>query len=296
MDMLKEFAIDEFLNSSAGEALKRTMETLAFVQNNLVALAENEDPAQLNLLKIGTVFQIFLIDTLASGKKANEMDSKDWRHIAEKVSKYAVLEEGQSYSEFVFSLYADYIAVSVKKLRWVEEKLKLKGNNERLTEIESLEKEIRLISAGLREGTVRESDFVERSLWLSLEAMVKLISYWLTSKLALAKGEEYAVLAQSVTDLAFEYGRYMLYAKEQKILDAYIQNQYLLDDELRTRFEEYLAELNENAARFQSLIDGAFSPDIQTSLMQSAALARAAGVKEEELLTSTEDIDAFFLN
>ena len=30
--------------------------------------------------------------------------------------------------------------------------------------------------------------------------------------------------------------------------------------------------------------------------MQSAELARAAGVKEEEILTSVEDIDAFFLD
>ena len=44
------------------------------------------------------------------------------------------------------------------------------------------------------------------------------------------------------------------------------------------------------------MIDQAFSSNIRESLMQSAELARAAGVKEEEILTSVEDIDAFFLD
>jgi hypothetical protein len=103
-------------------------------------------------------------------------------------------------------------------------------------------------------------------------------------------------LAESVSDLAFEYGRYMLYAKEQAILNVYIQNQYVLDEQLQCQYEAYIAELNENAARFQGLIDDAFSPNIRDSLMSSAALARAAGVKEEEILTSIEDVDAFFLD
>lgn len=126
--------------------------------------------------------------------------------------------------------------------------------------------------------------------------MIKLLSFWLTSKLAAIATVEYAQLAQASVDLAFEYGRYVLYAKEQSILEGYIQNQYVLDDELRTRYEAFLAELEENAARFHNLIDDAFSPDIHNALMQSAALARAAGVKEEEILRSTEDIDSFFLD
>ena len=79
-------------------------------------------------------------------------------------------------------------------------------------------------------------------------------------------------------------------------MDAYIQNQYSLDEELQTQFEAFLSELKEEAEQFQSLIDGAFSPNIQDALMQSAALARAAGVKEEELLQSIEDIDTFNFN
>ena len=43
-----------------------------------------------------------------------------------------------------------------------------------------------------------------------------------------------------------------------------------------------------------SLIENAFSLDLHEALIESAELARAAGVKEEELLTSIEDIDDYF--
>ena len=65
---------------------------------------------------IGTVFQIFLIDTLAARKEPGKLTKDDWKNIAEKVADIAILEDGQSYSEFVFTLYADYIDISAKAI------------------------------------------------------------------------------------------------------------------------------------------------------------------------------------
>ncbi len=296
MDELQALAIDTFLSSSAVKSLKKALDIIAFVQKNLIALADSEDSRQLDLLKIGSTLQLFLIDTLASGKSPKDLTKDDWKSIAEKVSKYAVLEEGQCYSEFVFTLYANYIDLSVKKFQWMEKHLDLKTDSVRLGAISALSSEIRAASVLLQDEPRKESEYVEKCLWLSLEAMVKLLSYWLTSKIALAAPDEYAKLAQSISDLAFEYGRYVLYAKEQAILDAYIKNQYILDNDLQARYEAYLAELKEKSAQFQSLIDGAFSPNIHEALLQSAALAQAAGVKEEEVLKTIEDIDSFFMD
>ena len=125
----------------------------------------------------------------------------------------------------------------------------------------------------------------------ALEAMVKLLSLSLTVVI----GREYAELAQAVSQLAFEYGRYVLYAKEQKILDSYIQNQYALDKQLEEEYAAYLKEVHEQAEQFSKLIEEAFSPYIHEALMSSAALARTAGVKKEELLMTLEDVDSFFL-
>lgn len=289
MDVLKEIAqeiaIDELRNSPAGIKISQAMETVAAVQRNLCALAESEDSTQLNLLKIGTVFQIFLVDKLASGADPKKMKPEEWGSIASKVSQYAVLEEGQSYSDFVFSLYADYIDLSAKGLsKFVSE--------ETLASIMSISSDIRSKTELLREEAISESAYVDDCLWLSLEAMVKLLS----SSLTMLIGAEYSQLAQAVSQLAFEYGRYVLYAKEQAILTAYIENQYVLDEQLQQQYDAFRTELAEQAERFNQLIEQAFSSNIRESLMQSAELARAAGVRWEEILTSVEVIDAFFMD
>ena len=288
MDKLPEMLIGDLLSSPIGQKIAQVMDTIAHVQRNLFALAVSEDSGQLKLLKIGTVFQIFLVETLASGKKPEDLSGDDWRSIAEKVSRYAILEEGQRFSEFVFGLYADYIDLSAKSVSPVVKK-------EQLAALYQISKEIRHNTDLFRDGSLSESVFVDNCLWLSLEAMVKLLSLSLASALSLVTREEYAQLAVSVSQLAFEYGRYMLYAKEHAILESYIQNQHDLDAELQARLNEYLAEVQKTADEFRKLVDDAFSPELHGMLQRSAALARAAGVKEEDLLSSTEEIDRFFL-
>ena len=122
--------------------------------------------------------------------------------------------------------------------------------------------------------------------------MIKLLACSLTPKI----GPEFAYLTQAVAQLAFEYGRLVLLTREQKLLELYIKNQCILDEKLQTEYEEYLKEVKRYSERFRGLIEKAFTPGIRDSLMQSAELAKASGVKEEELLTSIEDVDDFFLN
>ncbi len=284
-ELIKELPIEELLGKSTAEQLERTMNTVSTVQRSLLALAESDDSEQFSLLKIGTVFQIFLIDTLASGKKAEELTKEDWQNIAGKVAKYAVLEDGQSYSEFVFTLYADYITISEKVLlaRGVAE--------EKAAAVREIADTIRHNGKLLKQEKITEVKYIEDNLWLSLEAMIKCLSLYLTPWL----GPEYTQLLQSVTQLGFEYGRYMLYAKEQAILQEYLDNQRILDEQLQTEYEAYLEEVQRNAERFQKLIDAAFDPGLRESLMESVALARAYGVKEDQLLKSVEEIDDFFM-
>ena len=285
VELIRELPIEQLLGSSAAERVERILDTVSTVQRGLFALAESGDSEQFTLLKIGTVFQIFLVDVLASGKKAEELTAEDWQNIADKVAKYAVLEGGQSYSEFVFGLYADYIDLS-------EKVLKVRGvSEERAAAVKEIADQIRNNTCLLQQGEITEVRYVEENLWLSLEAMIKCLSLYMTPLI----GPEYTQLLQSVTQLGFEYGRYMLYAREQAILQEYLDNQRILDERLQAEYEAYLDEVNKNAARFQGLIDAAFDPGLRESLAESIALAKAYGVKEEELLKSEEEIDAFFI-
>ena len=282
----QEIVIDELSFIDAGLRIKQILETVKTVQTELCKYANSEDSAQLNLLKIGTVFQLFLIDTLASGKRQQDLTKDDWNAIASKVWQYAVLEDGQLYSEFVFKLYAEYIDLSVLTLEG-------KARKENLEAIKEISYQIKVNTERLDAGEISEVSYIEDCLWLSLEAMIKLLASYFAVPLFV---EEYALLAQSAAQFAFEYGRYVLYAREQAILEEYVRNQHVLDEQLKNDYEAYLKEVRVQSEKFQQLLDQAFSADIHQALQQSAELAREAGVKEEELLTSVEDVDAFFMD
>lgn len=286
-------SIDELLDSPALQKLARIMEAITFVQENLNAFVESDDDIKRKLIKAATVFQIFLVQTLAEGKKPKDLTNEDWKIIAEKVSQYAIMSDDQQYSVFIFTLYADYIDTSVDWLigRATDEAA-AKAMDEAGACIKELSASIRYKTEQLHCGELSEVDYIEGCLWISLEAMIKLFAYSLMPKI----GPEFTYLTQAVAQLAFEYGRLVLLTREQKLLESYIENQHVLDEKLQAEYEEYLAELNEYSDRFRGLIDAAFTPGIHDALMHSADLARAAGVKEEELLTSIEDVDDFFLN
>ena len=282
---IHKIGIDELLSADAATTIRQTAEAISAVQKGLYALSARGDRAQLNLLKIGTVFQIFFIDVLAAGKRPGDLTDEDWKNIANKVYLYAVMEDGQRYSEFVFSLYADYIDLSVGTLQGSVSEGKLAA-------IRELSETIRRNTGLLRRGELKETSYTEACLWLSLEAMIRLLSTYFTMGIP----QEYAELLQSVSQFAFEYGRYVLYAKEQEILEQYIRNQHTLDEKLQKEYEEYLEAVQVQAEAFRKLIDNAFSPGVGEELLKSAALARAAGVKEEELLETVEDVDHYFLD
>ena len=86
---LKEYAISELLETEKGKKLKQIMENISRLQRGAFALANSDYSAQQNLLKIGTVFQIFLIDTLAARRDPKKLTKEDWKNIADQVVDHA---------------------------------------------------------------------------------------------------------------------------------------------------------------------------------------------------------------
>lgn len=192
--------------------------------------------------------------------------------------------DDQQCTEFVFLLYANYINVSAESVRTV-------ASEENVNAINTLADELRALTEQLQEGILSETSYIEKCLWISLEAMLKLLSVTVGSVFI----PEINHLMQGLTNYAFEYGRLALYQKEQAILEEYIENQQMLDVELRLKYDAFCEELQEQADKFQALVNQAFQPDFRDSLMGSIELARAAGVKENEILSSVEDIEDFFM-
>ena len=69
-----------------------------------------------------------------------------------------------------------------------------------------------------------------------------------------------------------------------------------LDAELEQKYAAYLEDLQKESQQFYTLIDNAFAPNFRDAFLHSILLAKTVGVKEEEILASTEDIDSFFLD
>lgn len=277
-------SINDLFDGPALQKLTDLMESITFLQQNLNALRESDDGAKRKLIKAATVFQVFLVQALAGGKKPRDLTEEDWKTIAEKVSQYAVMADGRQYSVFVFKMYADYIDTSAG---W----LKGKASDESVEAIKELAESIRYNTEQLEADALSEPDYIEGCMWISLEAMIKLLASSLTPKI----GPEFAYLTQAVAQLSFEYGRLVLLTREQKLLKSSIENQHELDDKLKADYEDYLEDLNKYSEKFRGLIEKAFTPGIHDSLIESANLAKAAGVKEG-LLTSIEEVDDFFLN
>lgn len=252
------------------------------MQEHLAALSAKEEAPS---VKVATVLTIAVWKKIASGKSPSSFDAEDWKELGHAVSEYAVLLNGEQYSIFIFQLYEKYIRSSAEMIA----RLASPGTVEAIM---SLADELHSKEILFRNGQLSEVAYTEDCLWISLEAMIKLIA----SAASMFCGQQATKFAQALASCAFEYSRLMLYRKEQALVTQFIESQYRLDEELEKQYAEYLLELETQSTQFYTLIDHAFDSDFRTAFLHSILLAEAAGVKESEILSSTKDIDSFFLD
>lgn len=279
----------EFLeNTPAGSMLQSAISTYSKVQTLLLRLSSAEDEGSLTALKIGTVLTEAFLEKFLQGKAPQDLTRADLAEIADRVTDFAVLMDGRDYSVFVFEQYARYIEFSAKLLAARSDA----RSTDQIGSILAVSQEIRNNSRKLHDGEISEPEYIEACLWLSLEAILKCFSAYLSCTTGMP---EFGMLAQSISMLAFEYGRLMACKKEQAVLDASLKSQQQLDENLSEEFEAFKNRLEAEEAQFNELIANAFAPDFRDSLRSSAALASAAGVKEEDVLRTASDIDRFFM-
>ncbi len=282
--LIKDITIEYLKDTCIGENLQKAMQGISKVQETAQAYVNDDSPDHLKIMRAGTVAAFAIVSKVAEGKPIKEFDNQDWKDIANKISKYAVLPDGRAYSIGIFRVYANYVDISVSVL-------KKSGISEKKCDAISLiADEVRDLSNQVSVDKIPETAYTEKCLWLLLEAMIKLIA----SYSEIVVGEDLAEFHQSVSMLAFEYGRYTLYKQELKIVNQYLMHQEEVDAELENGLEVFRNALDERSKEFNGLISEAFDPDIAKRLMASVNLARSVGVKESEILDSTKKIDDFF--
>lgn len=273
------------MKSPVGEKLQQAMRIFQTVECHYVALAEKQDEMGMTGIKAITMLTFGVLRKIADGKMPAELNAQDWKEIATVVSEYAVLADDQRYSVFIFSLYERYIRHSVAQ---IEEII----SEETTIVINGLAEELNGKAAALSAGYISEVIYIEDCLWISLEAMIKLLA----CTAALSGDSRVTDFAQALASCAFEYGRLMLHSRELEIVNQFIESQYQLDAELEQKYAAYLEDLEKESQKFCTLIDNAFTPNFRDAFLHSILLAKGAGVKEEEILASIEGIDSFFLD
>lgn len=287
-DLANGLTLDFLENTPAGSMLQSAISTYSKVQTLLLRLSSAEDEGSLTALKIGTVLTEAFLEKFLQGKAPQDLTRADLAEIADRVNDFAVLMDGRDYSIFVFEQYARYIEFSAKLLAARSDA----RSTDQIGSILAVSQEIRNNSRKLHDGEITEPEYIEDCLWLSLEAILKCFSTCLSCTTGTP---EFGMLAQSISMLAFEYGRLIACKKEQAVLDASLKSQQQLDEDLSEEFKAFKNRLEAEEAQFNELIANAFAPEFRDSLRSSTALASAAGVKEEDVLRTANDIDRFFM-
>lgn len=282
---INNLTLDDLLSESVFSMLQKIKGHIERAQKIAEAAAEKDESQSLTNTKIGTILILAVLDKYAKGTTPKNYSEEDWKDISDLVMKYAVFMEGDEYSAFVFSLYADFIDASIKILPYDTPEKHIEA-------IQALATELRDLTTEFSNQKIAEVAYTEKCLWIALEAMIKLIA----TDQTVIFSEDFTDLANVLPMVPFEYGRLKLYKEEQALLTQYLENQYVLDQELEERFTMYKEALSKEVDHFNLLIEKAFDDDFRIAFAGSANLARSIGIKEEEILDSVDKVDDFFLN
>ncbi len=285
IDLLKNISIDSLQGTPVYDELKKDFDSVLKYQEAVCILVNNPDESQINVLRIGTVLSFSVIGKILQGKNPKDFSKEDWKDVADNVADYGIKMDGQRYTEFVFNLFALYIDYSVDiHKETISEKT--------ATEIKGLAYDLRANTDKLENGKVTEPNYVDDCLWISFEAMIKLLAAYKTRGLC----EEYAGFIQAVADISVQYGRYKLYQRELSLINSYLEAQERLDEQIEIEYNQYIDALQIERDEFNMLIEHAFSDDFEGLLKKSVELAQKSGVDKDKILDSSESIDSFFLN
>lgn len=283
--MGNEIILEQLMKSRLGDKIGQAMGIFEKLQKNLYALSNKHGEEKQLLVKAVTVMTFSLLNKFSKGKRPSDLTSGDWKEIANEVSEYAILQDEQKYTMFVFWMYERYIRDSVEKLEGF-------ASEESLNSIRSLADELHEKGQLFNSEEIGEVKYIEDCLWICLEAMIKLIGATSTTVL----DKDYAEFAQAVSAYAFEYGRFKLYKRELELVNEFVQLQCEADEKLEQKYQAFLVELKEQSKQFYMLIDNAFAEGFRENFLYSIAVAQAAGVNESEILTDLDVIDDFFMD
>lgn len=284
--MINDISINMLLKSQVGEKLDSAIAGIEKIQRYLAAADAKSDEKELNATKAATIAVFAVIKKMQTGKVLSQFYDSDWKDIITDISEYVLLMPDGEYSVFIFRMYERFIRSSAESIRGF-------ASQEAHDTLVGLADELKINGDLYHNDSIDEVKYTEECLWIALEALFKLLAALCLSKI---KDDALREFGSALTDFAFEYGRLMLYRREQEIITAYINAQYELDSKLEQKYASYIEDLKKQTEHFRDLIDNAFAENYRDSFLKSVILAQMTGVENSWILKNSEDIDEFFLN
>lgn len=146
-----------------------------------------------------------------------------------------------------------------------------------------------------RNGEIGELEFIENAELVCLEAAVSALSSFIGQAL-IPVPVLGAVIGNTVGTVMYKAVSSSLTQKEAELIKRYLEDQRVLDRELAAKYNDLIETLEESMSSYLTVLERAFSPDLQVALLGSVELARELGVPTEEILDTKDKTHAYFLD
>lgn len=146
-----------------------------------------------------------------------------------------------------------------------------------------------------RKNEITELELLENSQIVCLDASVSALSS-LIGQIAIPVPVLGAVIGNAVGTMMYQIAKDNFNKKEQAIIKQYYDDLIQVDNMLDEKYKQFVFDLSKSFEEFLTILENAFSPDINAALDGSIQLAKACGVDESEILDTKEKAMAYFLD
>lgn len=224
----------------------------------------------------GTVFVLAVVEKRRAGKKLKEFTSEDWVDIAGD-SGFGFVKGGvrgvSIYALTNFTATPAAVASSIVTAAF--------GIAEQANK--------------LRRGEIDELEFIENAELVALETAVSALSSFVGQAL-IPVPVLGAVIGNTVGTVMYKAVSSSLSKREAELIERYLGEQRVLDEQLEAEYQELIEKLNANMSHYFGVLERAFSPDVEVALLGSVELALELGVASEDVLDSKAKVLAYFLS
>lgn len=146
----------------------------------------------------------------------------------------------------------------------------------------------------LEQGKISETEFIENSELVCISASVSAVSS-LLGQILIPIPVLGALVGNAAGMILYEIGKDCFDKREQDLIERYRSEIQQINIKLDAQLQKLIHYLQEEFARFSSLLDWAFDPDVNTAFWGSVQLADYMGVEPDKVLRTKADIDRYFL-